>query len=110
MPLWLAAGFADYLCHRGSDIEHTSGFKELLLHLLQFAEMAVPIMAVMFLEVNALIILLMSVSFKPLTQEARQRGAATIQARANAFAQSMVGTIAALEAVTASTGPLLWAL
>jgi hypothetical protein len=72
--------------------------------------MAVPIMAVMFLEVNALIILLMIVSFKPLTQEARQRGAATIQARANAFAQSMVGTIAALEAVTASTGPLLWAL
>jgi hypothetical protein len=59
-------------------------------HLLQFAEMAVPIMAVMFLEVNALIILLMIVSFKPLTQEARQRGAATIQARANAFAQSMV--------------------
>jgi hypothetical protein len=63
LPLWLAAGFADYLCHRAADIEHTSGFKESLLHLLQFAEMAVPLLAVMFLEVNALVILLMIVSF-----------------------------------------------
>jgi hypothetical protein len=63
LPLWLAAGFADYLCHRAADIEQTSGYKESLLHLLQFGEMAVPILAVMFLEVNALIILLMIVSF-----------------------------------------------
>lgn len=63
LPLWLAAGFADYLCHRRADIEHTSGFKESLLHLLQFGEMAVPILAVMFLEINALIILLMIVCF-----------------------------------------------
>ena len=34
---------------------------------------------------------------KPLTKEARLRGLATIQARADAFARSMAGTIAALE-------------
>ncbi len=63
LPLWLAAGFADYLCHRASDIEHTSGWKESVLHLLQFGEMAVPILAVMFLEINALVILTMIVCF-----------------------------------------------
>jgi hypothetical protein len=41
LPVWLAAGFADYLCHRASHIERTSGWKESLLHLLQFSEMAV---------------------------------------------------------------------
>lgn len=59
LPLWLAAGFADYLCHRASHIETTSGPKESALHLLQFAEMAIPILAAIFLEINALIILVM---------------------------------------------------
>src|SRR5690348_11308570 len=57
LPLWVAAGFADYLCHRAAHIEDTSGPKESVLHLLQFAEMAVPTLAAIFLEVNALIIL-----------------------------------------------------
>ena len=56
LPLWLAAGFADYLCHRASGIEHT-GPKESVLHLLQFMEMAVPVLAALFLEINALVIL-----------------------------------------------------
>lgn len=53
LPLWLAAGFADYLCHRASRIAETSGWKESLLHLLQFAELAVPVLAALFLEINA---------------------------------------------------------
>jgi hypothetical protein len=61
LPLWLVAGFADYLCHRAANIEGTSGVKETLLHLLQFAEMAVPTLAAIFLEINALIILIMIV-------------------------------------------------
>src|SRR5690349_23947212 len=28
LPLWLVAGFADYLCHRAAHIETTSGAKE----------------------------------------------------------------------------------
>ena len=61
LPTWLVAGFADYLCHRAARIESTSGPKESLLHLLQFAEMAVPTLAAIFLEINALIILIMIV-------------------------------------------------
>src|SRR3954470_21526883 len=61
LPLWLGAGFADYLCHRAAHIETTSGPKESLLHLLQFGEMAVPILAAMFLEINAGIMLVMIV-------------------------------------------------
>jgi hypothetical protein len=54
LPLWLVAGFADYLCHRATNIATTSGAKESLLHLLQFGEMALPILFAMFLEINAL--------------------------------------------------------
>src|SRR4051794_33655577 len=61
LPVWLAAGFADYLCHRAASIETTSGPKESLLHLLQFVEMAAPTLAAIFLEINALIILVMVV-------------------------------------------------
>jgi hypothetical protein len=63
LPLWLAAGFADYLCHRASSIESTSGYKESLLHLLMFSEVAVPLLAAIFLEINALVIATMIVGF-----------------------------------------------
>lgn len=63
LPLWLAAGFADYLCHRASRIELTSGYKESLIHLLMFAEVAVPLLAAIFLEINALVIAVMIVGF-----------------------------------------------
>src|SRR3954451_14670857 len=63
LPLWLAAGFADYLCHRASSIELTTGYKESLIHLLMFAEVAVPLLAAIFFEINALVIALMIVGF-----------------------------------------------
>src|SRR3954464_1171648 len=61
LPVWLAAGFADYLCHRAAKIETTSGWKESLLHLLQFGEMAIPTLAAIFLEINAIVIATMMV-------------------------------------------------
>jgi hypothetical protein len=63
LPLWLAAGFADYLCHRASSIELTTGYRESLIHLLMFAEVAVPLLAAIFLEINALVIALMIAGF-----------------------------------------------
>jgi hypothetical protein len=63
LPVWLAAGFADYLCHRASNIATTSGAKESILHLLQFDEMAVAVLAALFLEINALVLLIMLVCF-----------------------------------------------
>ena len=59
LPLWLAAGFADYLCHRATHIEKTSGWKESVLHIAQFAEMAVPVLAALFLEITSGVILVM---------------------------------------------------
>jgi hypothetical protein len=61
LPLWLAAGFADYLCHRAAHIEKTSGWQESVLHLAQFAEMAVPVLAALFLEITSGVILVMMV-------------------------------------------------
>ena len=61
LPLWLAAGFADYLCHRAAHIEKTSGWKESILHLLQFGEMAVPVLAALLFEITSAVILVMIV-------------------------------------------------
>jgi hypothetical protein len=63
LPVWLVAGFADWLCHRASNIEETSGIKESLIHLIMFAEVAIPLLAAMFLEINALIIAVMCIAF-----------------------------------------------
>ena len=63
LPLWLAAGFGDYLCHRSSSIERTAGYKESLIHLLMFSEVAVPLLAAIFFEINALVIALMIAGF-----------------------------------------------
>ena len=63
IPLWLAAGFADWLCHRRAGIEATSGAPESALHLLMLAEMGVPLLAALYLDVNALIIGAMIAAF-----------------------------------------------
>jgi len=59
VPVWLLAGVADYFCHRASHIERTSGIAESLLHLLQFALVGVPLLAALFLEINAAVLLIM---------------------------------------------------
>src|SRR5438105_15359119 len=61
LPLWLAAGFADYLCHRAVHTEKTSGWRESILHLLQFGEMAIPVLAALFFEITSGVILIMTV-------------------------------------------------
>ena len=60
-PLWLVAGIADYVCHRRTSIEYTSGRRESALHVVQAAEIAVPLLAGLFLEINALVIAVMIV-------------------------------------------------
>jgi hypothetical protein len=63
LPVWLIAGFADWLCHRATHIESTTGAKESLIHLLMFVEVGIPLLAAMFLEINALIIAVMMIVF-----------------------------------------------
>jgi len=59
-PLWLLSGVADYLCHARSDIAHTSGTHESALHLLQTAEIGLPVLVFLFLSTNALTLALMT--------------------------------------------------
>lgn len=61
LPAWLMAGFCDWLCHRATGIERTTGVKETWVHLLMFLEMGLPLLAALFLEVNAIIIAFMIV-------------------------------------------------
>ena len=60
LPLWLLSGAADYLCHARTDIAHTSGTRESALHLLQTAEIGLPLLAFLFLSTNALTLALMT--------------------------------------------------
>ncbi len=61
-PLWLAAGFADWLCHRASRIEMTSGATESRLHVLLFALVALPVMLLLAFEITALTLAVMAIS------------------------------------------------
>jgi amino acid transporter len=57
-PLWLIAGVADYLCHRRTAIEDTSGARENALHVVQALEIGGALLAALFLEINALVMAL----------------------------------------------------
>jgi hypothetical protein len=63
LPLWLASGVADWVCHRASGIEQTTGAKESLMHLLMLAEAMLPVLAGLFLEITSPVLALMIVSF-----------------------------------------------
>jgi hypothetical protein len=53
LPLWVAAGFIDYVCHRAARIQTNSGTPESLLHLVQFSLIGLPVMLALFLRANA---------------------------------------------------------
>ena len=62
-PLWVAAGFADWVCHRRTRIERTSGLAENIYHWVLLAEIGLAVAAVALLEVNAAILLLVFAAF-----------------------------------------------
>lgn len=59
LPVWLAAGIADWICHRATEIEKTTGPKESLMHLLMLTEAAVPVLGGMFLEITSPVLAVM---------------------------------------------------
>ncbi len=59
LPIWLAAGFGDWLCHRVQRIEHSAGIAESMLHWLMIAELGGGVLAVTLLEINAGVLLLL---------------------------------------------------
>jgi hypothetical protein len=58
LPLWMVAGFVDYLCHRASGIEFTTGVKECVLHIVMGFQVGIPVYLALICEVNVLITLL----------------------------------------------------
>ncbi len=58
LPIWLAAGFLDYLQHRRTRIEQTAGTHESVVHALMMLEAALPSLLGLFMEVNAGVLLL----------------------------------------------------
>jgi hypothetical protein len=63
LPLWMLAGLADWACHRRTRIETTGGVRESVFHWVMFLQMAVVVLAVLFLEVNAAVLLLAGALF-----------------------------------------------
>jgi hypothetical protein len=59
-PAWLLAGAGDYLCHRKTDIERTSGATESWLHVLQFACLAIAFACAALLEMSAAVFVAMA--------------------------------------------------
>lgn len=62
-PLWVAAGLADWACHRRTGIAITSGLRENLMHWLLYAEIGVGMLAVALFETNAAVLAIVAVVF-----------------------------------------------
>jgi hypothetical protein len=56
-------GAADWICHRASHIEKTSGPKESAIHLLMLIEVGAALLLGIFLEIDSLVIVLMAACF-----------------------------------------------
>lgn len=63
VPLWIAAGLADWACHRRSAIEHTSGLAENLFHWVLLAEGGAALLATLLLEIDAGVLLVVFAAF-----------------------------------------------
>ena len=59
LPLWLVMGFADWYCHKKSNIERTTGLKESILHCIMGAQIGVPILLGFYFQINVLLLLIM---------------------------------------------------
>jgi hypothetical protein len=53
VPVWIGAGFLDYIWHRRTRIETTSGLAESLTHSLMMLEAGPAVLSGLFLEINA---------------------------------------------------------
>jgi hypothetical protein len=56
LPCWIVPGFVDYLFHRKTSIQTTSGARESMIHALQMTSIGVPTLMALTLDVNAAVI------------------------------------------------------
>lgn len=59
LPAWFVPAVADWWQHRRTDIEHTTGTRESLLHALMMTEVGVPVALALLCEVNPLVLSIM---------------------------------------------------
>ena len=59
LPLWMLAGFGDWLCHRVQRIEHTAGVQESSLHWAMLSELGIAIASALLLQINAAVLALL---------------------------------------------------
>jgi hypothetical protein len=59
LPAWLVPGVVDWVWHKRTDIEHTSGGGESLIHCLMMHEVGVPVMMGLLMEINPLTLSIM---------------------------------------------------
>ena len=81
LPLWTLAGIADYLLHRRTKIERTSGRGESWLHVLQAGETGLPVIAGLFFQINSLVLLVMIAAAIAHTLTALWDGTYTVKRR-----------------------------
>jgi hypothetical protein len=60
VPAWTISGLLDWIWHRQTKIETTSGTEESVTHLLMITEVGAPIILALFLEINAGVIALIA--------------------------------------------------
>jgi hypothetical protein len=58
-PIWLVAGVLDYWLHQRTHIAATAGPRESRLHLAQTLQVGIPVLIVLFLELNLLTLALL---------------------------------------------------
>jgi hypothetical protein len=115
-PLWVAAGFADWACHRRTGIALTSGLKENALHWLMYAEIGIGMLAVAFLEIDAAVLAIVIAVFVAheitvygeLQYSTIRRDVAPFEQMVHSFMELLPLVALALLAVIADTGD--WSL
>ncbi len=60
-PLWLIGGAVDYLCHRRTDIQHTSGIQESWYHVAQFITIALVFVGAVLLQITLPVVIVLMV-------------------------------------------------
>lgn len=58
LPLWGISGLIDWMCHRATHIETTSGLQESLIHSLMGIQLGIPIILGLFFYVNVSVLLI----------------------------------------------------
>ena len=56
LPLWGLSGFADWVCHRATHIERTSGLRESVMHSLMGVQIGIPIVLGVLFEINGMVL------------------------------------------------------